>query len=401
MRIAGVIDTPAAAALFQTVGAPPAATQAPPPDNVLFLACPLALLFDGLARTRPDLVRFQIHANMSRASLPGGWQRAPRPRARTQPRNEAPGIGIVGNNSPMRSRRPLGQPLRRIVFCSRTPGSDSRRPGDCLHRRGRRRRRVANSIAADRGARLRSSPARALRDHARRSSGGAAGLLLAVAVEGSLWNVGFGATTHNSVLWSAARASGHARVCSCDCTAAWRDARLLTVVRDAARSAMLAGLCGRNCGWTLPPRRLGARLLVDRQQRLQLVLAWRARTGLRNYYSFLAPICSGAGRGCSRGGSPTYFSVAAAPYSSGSCAASGPLAGTVAATMTRSAGSWPAPRARRAGRDVRGVDGCIQRNLQTAGGGRCSTQQWCRRVVVERRCERRAERRGAARAFPA
>ena len=41
-----------------------------------------------------------------------------------------------------------------------------------------------------------------------------------------------------------------------------------------------------------------------------------------------------------------------------------------------------APRARRAGRDVRGVDGCIQRNLQTAGGGRCSTRSNGADVVV-------------------
>ncbi len=62
LRIDGVVDLPQANSLFQTVGAPPSAQPAAPPDNVVLM--PEAQwhgLFDPLASARPDLVATQIH----------------------------------------------------------------------------------------------------------------------------------------------------------------------------------------------------------------------------------------------------------------------------------------------------------------------------------------------------
>jgi putative ABC transport system permease protein len=63
VTVAGVVDLPQANLLFQTVGAPPGAQPAAPPDNVVLLPQSLwHALFDPLGFIRPDLVSTQIHA---------------------------------------------------------------------------------------------------------------------------------------------------------------------------------------------------------------------------------------------------------------------------------------------------------------------------------------------------
>ncbi|MDQ2710402.1 MAG: ABC transporter permease, partial [Actinomycetota bacterium] len=62
LRIDGVVDLPQANSLFQTVGAPPSAQPAAPPDNVVLMPeAQWHSLFDPLASARPDLVATQIH----------------------------------------------------------------------------------------------------------------------------------------------------------------------------------------------------------------------------------------------------------------------------------------------------------------------------------------------------
>jgi len=68
VRADGVVDLPKADSLFQKVGAPAGAQPQAPPDNVLLLpAAQWHKVFDPLARTRPDLVRMQVHARLGHA----------------------------------------------------------------------------------------------------------------------------------------------------------------------------------------------------------------------------------------------------------------------------------------------------------------------------------------------
>ncbi len=71
VTIAGVVDLPNADSMFQAVGVPAGAAPQAPPDNVLMM--PLSewhRLFDPQATVRPDSVRIQLHAGLTRAGLP-------------------------------------------------------------------------------------------------------------------------------------------------------------------------------------------------------------------------------------------------------------------------------------------------------------------------------------------
>lgn len=71
VRVDGIVDLPQANSLFQTVGAPPAAQPAAPPDNVVLLPeTQWHRLFDPLALTRPDLVFTQIHVRRAHTLPP-------------------------------------------------------------------------------------------------------------------------------------------------------------------------------------------------------------------------------------------------------------------------------------------------------------------------------------------
>ena len=68
VRVDGVVDLPQADSLFQKVGAPVGAQPQAPPDNVLLVpAATWHSIFDPLATVRPDLIRTQIHAQLSHA----------------------------------------------------------------------------------------------------------------------------------------------------------------------------------------------------------------------------------------------------------------------------------------------------------------------------------------------
>ena len=77
LRIGSVVDLPNADSLFQAVGAPASAQPKSPPDNVLII--PIEewhRLFDEQAGSRPDTIRLQIHARVSRSNLPSDPQAA-------------------------------------------------------------------------------------------------------------------------------------------------------------------------------------------------------------------------------------------------------------------------------------------------------------------------------------
>jgi putative ABC transport system permease protein len=65
VTVTGIVDLPQADSLFQVVGAPPGAQPQAPPDNVVVV--PQTLwheLFDPLAVTRPDQVKYQVHVRL-------------------------------------------------------------------------------------------------------------------------------------------------------------------------------------------------------------------------------------------------------------------------------------------------------------------------------------------------
>lgn len=67
VRVDGIVELPAADSLFQKVGAPPGAQAQAPPDNVVLL--PLVswhTTFDRLSESRPDLVTNQVHVRLDR-----------------------------------------------------------------------------------------------------------------------------------------------------------------------------------------------------------------------------------------------------------------------------------------------------------------------------------------------
>lgn len=347
VRVDGVIDMPAADALFQTVGAPAGAKQPPPPDNVLFL--PLErwhALFDPLAAARPDLVRTQIHANIAHASLPrdptaayirvGGLGRNLETRLQ--------GTGLVGNNlADALSKARSDSLYARIVFLFLgLPGAIlAGLVTASIAGAGADRRRREQALLRTRGATARDLLRLAVSETMLVALvGGAVGLVGAFAIgKLAFGSNGFGATTRDSIVWSAgAMLAGVLVSAAAIALPAWRDARSLTV--SAAR---------RVVGRARPP--LWARLGLD-----VLALAGSAfvfwRTGSNgyklvlavegtpqvsvNYYSFLAPVLLWIGFGLltwrladlflRRGGGLLRSLVS--PLS-------GSLAGTVAATMTR------------------------------------------------------------------
>ena len=101
VRIAGVVDLPAADSLFQMVGAPPGAQLQAPPDNVLILPPATFQKVEGPLRSaRPDLIRVQAHAGLDRSALPSS-PGAAYSQVTGQAHNleaKLAGAGLVGDN---------------------------------------------------------------------------------------------------------------------------------------------------------------------------------------------------------------------------------------------------------------------------------------------------------------
>ena len=100
VAVAGIVDLPQIDSLFQTVGAPTQSQRTAPPDNVILLpGGTFRHAYASLAKTRPDLVRTQIHVRRdhSLATDPS----AAYTEAITAANNvevATSGAGIVGNN---------------------------------------------------------------------------------------------------------------------------------------------------------------------------------------------------------------------------------------------------------------------------------------------------------------
>jgi putative ABC transport system permease protein len=104
VKVAGVVDLPAADSLFQAVGVPAGTAPQAPPDNVLLLPNVLwHQLFDGQAAIRPDSVHQQLHLRLQ-TKLPadpaGAYTQVVQLANHLEVR--LAGNGIVGNNLAVR-----------------------------------------------------------------------------------------------------------------------------------------------------------------------------------------------------------------------------------------------------------------------------------------------------------
>jgi len=237
VRVAGVVDLPAADSLFQKVGAPVGSQPQAPPDNVILLPQKLFRQVEGpLARTRPDLVRTQIHAALSHV-LPGSPSSA-FTQVSGHARNletKLAGAGLVGDNLGSgldQARKDALYAVLLFLFLG-VPGAvlAGLVTASIASAGGAPRRRGAG-VLRTRGASTRQLVRVALGETF--LSGGigvALGLGAALVIGRAAFSTAsFGASTLAAVLWAGGAALvGLAIAAAAIALPAWRDARSLTV----------------------------------------------------------------------------------------------------------------------------------------------------------------------------
>ena len=324
VRVAGVVDLPAADSLFQQVGAPAGAQPQAPPDNVVLL--PAAHV---RPRRRARARRIARRRSTPRSSHACPAARAPRSRGlgrgaqprdaarRRGPRRRQPRRG-ARPGAPGRALRPAAVPVPRRARrgprrrCSPrrspAPGADRRRREPrCCARAARRPRQLVRLALAE--AALAGGVGVARRPRRARCAIGAA----------AFGTASFGAST------LAARRCGRAarRWPACSIAAgaialpAWRDARALTVAgqRRAVGRARPARRGGRATGSTsLALAGAGARLLAGLAATATSSCSRpRACRRSRSTGTRCSRRCwPGSAPACSRSGSPSSCSRAAA-----------------------------------------------------------------------------------------
>ncbi len=237
VTVDGIVDLPDANSLFQTVGAPAGSQPQAPPDTVMLL--PMAdwhRVFDPLASTRPDLVRFQAHARLSR-TLPPDPAAAYNAVSRAARNLEArlSGQGLVGDNlgSTLASARSDALYAQALFLFLGVPGALlAGLLTAAVAATGAQRRRQEQALLRTRGATVRQLMTLAIAETALVAGTGAvAGLGAAAVVGGSAFGtVRFGATTTSAVVWSAMAAmAGLVIAAATIAIPAWRDARRATI----------------------------------------------------------------------------------------------------------------------------------------------------------------------------
>lgn len=347
IRVDGIVDFPAAASFLAPVAAAAAAAPAPPPDNVIVLPTGVwHTLFDPLAKARPDLVRSQIHAELSHGSLPhdptGAFSAASGLAKNLESR--LAGTGVVGNNLASALDKARGDSLyARIAFLFLgLPGALlAALVTITIASAGADRRRREQALLRARGATIASLTRLALAETLLVGVlGGILGLAAASLIgQFAFASASFGAGGAGALLWSVAAFSGGLVVAAAAITLpAWRDARTLTI---AAQRAVVGR--PRAPWWArygLDAITLAAALAVfwaTGANGYQLVLAVEGTPQVSvNYWSFAAPLLAWIGIGL------LAYRIAdlllrrgRRLISAGARPVAGELSGTVAASMGR------------------------------------------------------------------
>ena len=309
VRIAGVVELPAADSLFQKVGAPPGAQLQAPPDDVVILPPASFSKAEGpLAASRPDLVRTQAHATLDPGALPSSPSAA-FTQVSGQARNleaKLAGAGLVGDNlgSALDQARSDALYAQILFLFLGVPGAIlAGLITASIASAGAERRRRDQGLLRTRGATTDQLVRLALAETALAGGIGVAlGLAGALAVGAlAFGTASFGAGSLAAVLWATGAAlAGLVIAAAAIALPAWREARSLTVA-GARRSV---GHPQRAPWWMRARLDLlalaGGALVYWQASRngYQLVLAPEGLPQVQvNWYALLAPVLFWIGGG--------------------------------------------------------------------------------------------------------
>jgi len=342
----GVVDLPQANSLFQKVGAPIGAQPVAPPDNVILLpSAQWHELFDPLTQARPDLASTQIHAKLSH-QLPGDPSAAYTQVSGAARNLEArlAGRALVGDNlgatlAAARSDALYAQIL--FLFLGAPGALLAALLTIAVASSGSERRRREQALLRTRGATTRQLVRLGLAEATLVGGIGAlAGLALALVVgEVAFGTASFGAGAGQAIAWAASAAIVGLGIAALAIgMPTWRDARAVTVAR--ARHPVGRGATPRWMRYGLDAMLLVAALLVfwlTSRNGYQLVLAPEGTPAISvSYWALAGPALLWAGIGL------LAYRIAYVVLGRGrgfvtraARSLSGPLAGTVAASMSR------------------------------------------------------------------
>jgi putative ABC transport system permease protein len=302
VRIAGVVDLPAADSLFQQVGAPVGAQPQAPPDNVVLLP---RRSFDAALRGVP--VTTQVHAALSHR-LPGSPSAA-FARVSGNARNletRLAGAGLVGDNLGSALDKARGDALyaQLLFLFLGVPGAVlAGLVTASIASAGADRRRLDFALLRTRGASTGRLVRLSLAESALAAGVGIViGLAAALAIGAAAFGTAsFGAGPVAALLWAGGSAlAGLAISGAAIVLPAWRDARSLTVAGQRRQ----LGRTDRQPWWArygLDFIALGVAALVYWQASrngYQLVLAPEGVPQVSvNWYALLAPVLAWVGSG--------------------------------------------------------------------------------------------------------
>jgi putative ABC transport system permease protein len=237
VKVAGIVDLPAADSLFQQVGAPVGAQPQAPPDNVILLPERTFTKVEApVAAARPELVRTQVHAQLDHA-LPGSPSAAFTQVSGSSRNLETrlAGAGLVGDNlgSALDQARSDALYAQMLFLFLGVPGAIlAGLITASIASAGADRRRRDAALLRTRGASTRQLVRFALGETVVAGGAGvAAGLAGALLVgQVAFGTASFGAGPLAAALWAGGAAAAGLGVAAASITLpAWRDARGLTV----------------------------------------------------------------------------------------------------------------------------------------------------------------------------
>ncbi len=341
-----VVDLPSANSLFQKVGALPGSQPQAPPDTVVLV--PLAdwhTMFDPLASARPDLVRVQVHARLSRSlpTDPAAAYNAVTGAARNLEARLA-GQALVADNlgTTLASARSDALYAQVLFLFLGVPGALlAGLLTAAVAASGAQRRRREQALLRTRGATVRQLVSLGVVETALVGATGAVVGLGVAALLGryALGSVRFGATTASAVAWSLAAAlAGFVIAGATVALPASRDARSVTVA--SARAAIGRARAPRWTRFGLDFLLLGASAVVfwlTSRNGYQLVLAPEGTPSISvSYWALAGPALLWAGAALLAWRIAALFLARARGAVAGLARPfSGRLASSVAASMAR------------------------------------------------------------------